>query len=236
MNTVRKSNLGMAGLVCSELLLVADSCDLSQDNVQPDPVAYVSLYQASPNAPDLSIEVDGRQLNTYPFNYADYTGYLRFYIGSRNLKFGPFGANNAVIDTTVTLENLNVYSIFLADNYEDVTLLILNDSTDDPAAGKAMIRFVNVSPDAPDVDLKVKDEASSLITGISFKESSEFIELDPNLYDFQVTTGNNGNNNVILEVPDIIVQEGFFYTILLRGYDTPPAGSTNVLSGEVIVN
>src|SRR5688572_26090583 len=97
---------GIAGIVACSSLVFIMGCDPSDgEDIQPSPIAYVSLYNASPDAPDLNIVVDSRQINTYPFEYSDHTGYLRFYIGDRNLKFGPFGASNAVVDTTVTLEN-----------------------------------------------------------------------------------------------------------------------------------
>ena len=219
---------------CASLVFIA-SCDQDEDeNVQPDPVSYVSLYNASPDAPDLNILVDNRQLNTYPFEYSDHTGYLRFYTGNRNLKFGPFGASNSVVDTTVTLENEKAYSIFVVDDFNEASLLILNDNSDEPAAGKAKIRFVNLSPDGGAVQLKVKGESTFLTDGEDFKEATEFFEVDAKTFDFEVVAA--GNADAKLQLPAIVVQEGWFYTILVRGYETPPAGNTNVLSAEVLVN
>ena len=227
-----------AGIVwlfaCASLVFIA-SCDPDEDeNVQPDPVSYVSLYNASPDAPDLNILVDNRQLNTYPFEYSDHTGYLRFYTGNRNLKFGPFGASNSVVDTTVTLENEKAYSIFVVDDFNEASLLMLNDNSDEPAAGKAKIRFVNLSPDGGAVQLKVKGESTSLTDVKGFKEATEFFEVGANTFDFEVVAA--GNADAKLQLPAIVVQEGWFYTILIRGYETPPAGNTNVLSAEVLVN
>lgn len=230
----RMFRAGLAGmLACASLVFLA-SCDNDDDaDVQPDPVSYVSLYNASPDAPDLNILVDDRQINTYPFEYSDYTGYLRFFIGDRNLKFGPFGASNTVVDTTITLENEKAYSIFVVDEYNSASLLVLNDNADKPASGKAKIRFVNLSPDGGAVSLQVKDESTPLTEVQGFKEATDFFEVDAKSFDFEVVADNGDPK---LQIPGIVFQDGWFYTIVVKGYNTPPAGNTNVLSAEVLVN
>lgn len=226
---------GMTGILTCASLVFIMSCDPDDsEDIQPSPVSYVSLYNASPDAPDLNIVVDNRQINTYPFEYSDHTGYLRFYIGDRNLKFGPFGASNIVVDTTVTLENEKAYSIFVVDDFTEASLLILNDNSDAPTSGKAKIRFVNLSPDGGAVQLKVKDDPTSLTEDEGFKEATEFFEVDAKTFDFEVVSGGNGVSQ--LHIPGVELQEGWFYTIVVKGYASPPTGNTNVLSAEVLVN
>jgi len=226
---------GMAGILACTSLVFTMSCDPDDgEDIQPSPLSYVSLYNASPDAPDLNILVDNRQINTYPFEYSDHTGYLRFYTGDRNLKFGPYGASNAVVDTTVTLENEKAYSIFFVDDFTEASLLILNDNSEEPASGKAKIRFVNLSPDGGSIALKMKGESTTLTEDEDFKEATEFFEVDAKAFDFEVVSADNGDVN--LQIPDIELQEGWFYTILVKGYTTPPVGNTNVLSAEVLVN
>ncbi|HMG91478.1 MAG TPA: DUF4397 domain-containing protein [Chryseolinea sp.] len=226
---------GMALLwACASLVFII-GCDPDGDeNVQPSPVSYVSLYNASPNAPELDIVVDDRQINTYPFEYSDHTGYLTFYTGDRNLKFGPFGASNIVVDTTVTLEDEKTYSIFVVDEFTNASLLILNDNSEAPASGKAKVRFINLSPDGEAVLLRVKGESTSLTEEESFKEATDFFEVDAKTFDFEVISASNSEAK--LQIPSVELQEGWFYTILVRGYTTPPAGNTNLLSADVLVN
>jgi hypothetical protein len=45
-----------------------------------------------------------------------------------------------------------------------------------------------------------------------------------------------GSTTLKLQMPGIEIQEGWFYTILIRGYTTPPMGNMNVLSVEVMIN
>lgn len=238
MDNVKKLDMSKMALVvlCTVSLLMAlSSCDDDDDNnVQPVEVAYVSLYNASPNSPDLDIVVDNRLINLYPLEYTDHTGYLRFFTGERNLQFSPYSANNVIVDTVFTLEPNNAYSIFIADTYQSAEALLLEDNTGTPAEGNAKIRFVNLSPDAPDVNLSADGEQESFFNDISFKESTEFKEVEADAYDFQIMS--TDQEQVLLDVPDISLQPGWYYTMLVRGYQSPPSGNQNVLSAEVIVN
>lgn len=209
-------------------LLFLGGCKLDDKNVQPSvPVSYVALYNASPDAPALNVNVDNRQINAQPFDYADYTGYLQFYTGKRHFTFGPANADNVAVDTTVTFVENKVYSVFVIDNYNRAKLLVLNDSAAAPGSGKAVIRLVNLSPDAGTVHLSVKGE-SELGTGEAFKGASSYVEVDAGSKTLAIT-----GVGVSLEVPADI-KSGGFYSIVVRGYKTPPAGSKSVLSAQVL--
>lgn len=222
----RLFRVGGSLLVLASMLFLG-SCKVD-DNVQPAiPVSYVALYNASPDAPALDVDVDNRRINAQPFNYADYTGYLQFYTGKRHFTVTPAGANNIAVDTTVTFVENNVYSVFVADNYNRASLLILNDSADAPATGKAAVRLINLSPDAGTVHLSVKGQ-SELGTGQAFKGASSFLTVDAGSKAFVIT-----GDGVSLEVP-VDVQDGRFYSLVVRGYKAPPTGNTSVLSAQVL--
>jgi hypothetical protein len=234
MNKRRMIRAAAGLLACAALVGMVGCLDNDNGDVQPEQVAFVSLYHASPDAPDLSIIVDDNQINTNPFDYSEYTGYLRFFTGDRELKFGPFGANNVTLDSTVTLEQGNAYSVFIVDEYDDASLLILNDNSDQAADGKAKVRFLNLSPDSEEIALRANDENDPLTPTQSFKEPADFVEVDAKAYNFQITSPDG--SETILSVPDINLRPGWFYTIVVRGYLTPPGGNTNVISAEVVVN
>lgn len=227
--------VGMACvIVCASLVLASCDLDNDADGMQPVPVAYVSLYNASPNAPALDVVVDNRQITTSPFEYADRTAYLRFYTGARNIKLTPRGASSVAVDTTVTLEADRAYSLFVADEYDKASLLVFTDTAAAPAAGKALVRVINLSPDAPAISLGEKDATSDIATDVDFKQGSAFTPVDAKTYDLEITSADGDAANVTLDLPDIEFREGAVYTVVVRGYSTPPSGNSNVLSAEVI--
>lgn len=214
------------------IVLLASCLDDDDDFVaQPTEIAYVSIYHAAPDAPELDIVVDGRVINNNPFEYSSYSGYLNFYTGSRKITFNAVNADNALVDTTFNFENGKVYSLFAVNTLPDVKALLVADSAASPATGKAMVRFVNLSPDASAFDISV-DDSTPLFSGQSFKQATPFTEIDADTYTFDVK--NAGSADAVISAKDVEILPGRYYTIVTRGFVTPPAGNDHVLSVEVL--
>jgi hypothetical protein len=199
---------------------------------QPAEVAYVSIYNAVPDAPELDIVVDNRVINANPFDYASYSGYLNFYTGNRSIKFNAVNANNALIDTTFNFQDGKAYSLFAINRLSDIEALLVIDSAGVPAQGSAMVRFVHLSPDAPAFNVSIAGDSVNLFNEKSFKDATQFSELQGGTYSFEVTGA--GDQNVDLLANDVTIRPGRYYTIVVRGFANPPQGNTNTLSLEVL--
>jgi hypothetical protein len=55
-----------------------------------------------------------------------------------------------------------------------------------PAPGKAMVRVVHGSADAPAVDVYVKGVATPVVTNIAYGQTSGWLEVDPGAYEFEL--------------------------------------------------
>ena len=217
------------------LLVILVSCDPDDDDFVNRPVdlAYVSIYHAAPNAPALDIAVDGRLISHDPLEYTAYSGYLNFFTGNREIKFHSANANSAVIDTTFNFEDGKAYSLFAINTASGVEALLVLDSAAAPASGKAMVRFINLAPDAPAFDLTSgSDGGSMLFSGNGFKGATAFQEVAADTYTFQVR--NAGASDALISAEDVEILPGRFYTIITRGFVNPPNGNTNILSVEVL--
>ena len=227
---VRWGTLGALALTA----ILFTSCDMDDDNnVQPIPLSYVSIYNAIPDSPELDVTVDSRLINPRAFRFGDNTYYQNFYTGERKFEISPYGANNVIADTTISLVEGNAYSIFMANEYSNAKLLVTNDSAAFSEQGKAKVRLINLSPDASPVSLKLNDGTNILIENQAFMNASLFVELDPNNYDFEIISS-DGEEPIL--IPDIDLQSGAVHTIVVRGFRSPPAGNTNVISAEVVRN
>lgn len=133
---------------------------------------------------------------------------MRFFTGERNIKFRPFSASNTIVDTVFNLEPNDAYSIFITDTYESAEALLLRDNTSAPAEGNAKVRFINLSPDAPGVNLKADGEVESLFGDITFQESTEFKEVEADAYDFTVMSATG--EQVLLDIPNVRLQPGWY--------------------------
>jgi Domain of unknown function (DUF4397) len=224
----------MVSVVCfaSLVLLMASCLDEDDQANEPIPVAYVSIYHGSPNAPELDVFVDDRQVNRLEFT--DYTGYLNFYTGDRHFEINPFNASNALIDTTVTFTDGAFYSIFIVNNLSNVEALTVRDSASAPSSGKVKIRFINLSPDAGAFDVTATEGSAPLFAGQAFKQPSNFVEIDAAESSFVLKPAEGSDE--LVSVSDVELQPGKFYTIIARGFATPPSGNNNELSLEIITN
>lgn len=213
------------------LVLLTSCLDDDETPVTPVPLGYVSIYHAAPDAPALDIIVDDNTINNQPFDYTDHSGYLNFRTGDRNLKFSSTNAANALVDSTISVAEGKAYSVFVINTLPSLEILVVEDSSATPASGKAMIRFVHLSPDAPDM-VVVGEDGSSVFEGTSFKEATAFKEVDAKNYSFDIKAA--ASDDVLLSADNINLQAGGYYTIITRGFVTPPGGNTNVLSVEIL--
>lgn len=213
-------------------------CDTDDEDVAPLPeISYVGLYHASPDAPSLDILMENGRINYYPLRYADYTNYLNFYAGERTMRVSPVSASNVVVDTTFTFETGEAYSLFYVNEYDNIQAMLVEDEEVAPAPGEAAVRFVHLSPDAPEVNVIRSEENEGetlLVEDQGYLGASSFVTVASGLQSYQVNLAATGEE--ALSIPDLNLRSGGVYTIVARGYASPPAGNTNNLSADILVN
>ncbi|MFP3491116.1 DUF4397 domain-containing protein, partial [Staphylococcus sp. SIMBA_130] len=69
------------------------------------------------------------------------------------------------------------YSAAAVGKLDSISLWALNDDME-ASEGKAKVRVVHASPDAPNVDIAVKD-GDVLFSDVAFKSTSDYAEVDP---------------------------------------------------------
>lgn len=216
------------------LAVMLSGCDLDDSsNVQPVPVSYVAVYNAIPDAPELDLTVDNRLFMPRAFRFGDNTYYQNFYTGERNFQVTPYGASNVIADTTLTLADGGAYSLFFADEYSKAKILVTNDSAALAEEGKVKVRLINLSPDASPVSLRLRDDANALVENKAFTQASAFVVMEPKSYDFEIVSS-TGEAPIVVQ--DVDLQAGDVRTLVVRGYRNPPAGNTNGISVEIVVN
>jgi LPXTG-motif cell wall-anchored protein len=97
----------------------------------------------------------------------------------------------------------------------DIEPLVLIDNNSTPEAGKAHVRFVHASPDAPAVDIAVADGGPVLFSNVEFKGVGDYLPVDAGTYDLEVRIA--GTETVALEVPGVALADRTVYTIFAMG-------------------
>ncbi len=194
--------------------------------------ASVRVLHASPDAPAVDVWVDGSKvLTNVPFK--GISGYLPLPAGAHQVKVVATGTTSpAVIDAGVTVEAGKAYTIAAAGKLVSVAPQVF---VDDPMAttGKAMIRVIHLSPDAPAVDVAVKGQAPSaaLVKNLVFPKASDYAAVAPATYDLEVRLA--GTTTVALPLNGVALAGATNYTVFAVGLaaaGTPAAQALSVVT------
>jgi hypothetical protein len=218
--------LGLAALIP-----FAAGCSKDDDNpMAPVLTSSVMAVHASPDAPAVDLLVDNAVAGTnlaFPNN----TGYLTVNAGLRSIKVNAAGTATTVIDADLDFPAGTSTTVFAVDSLSKISAVVLSDDLTAPASGKAHVRFVHLSPDAPAVDVGVQGGAV-VFGNKAFKEFTAFTPLDAGTYDLEVRLA--GTSTVVLPLPGISLTAGKIYTVFARGF-VGGAGA-QALGAQIIVN
>jgi len=214
------------------LPLAITSCSDDDNNpVAPKATANVMVVHASPNAPAVDLLVDNSVAGSglaFPNN----TAYLSVDAGTRNVKVNVSGTTTTVINADLSLTANTNYTVFAVDSVSKISTVVLTDNLASPAAGKAHVRFVHLSPNAPAVNITLTN-GTIVFGNKAFKQATEFTPLDAATYDLQVRDAAT-NNTVVLNLPGIALTNGKIYTVFAKGF-LDGAGA-QALGAQMIVN
>jgi len=211
--------------------IVLNGCSKDDDPVAAAPSpAYVMVVHASPDAPGVDLLVDNAVAGTN-LTFPNNTGYVQVSAGIRNVKVNVTGTSTTVIEATVPIAEGARYSAFATDSVANIAPLLLVDTLTTPAAGKAHVRFIHLSPNAPAVDITLTN-GTVVFGNKTFKEYTSFTPLDAGTYTLEVRVA--GTSTVVLTLPPLTLTAGKIYTVFARGF--VGGSGAQALGAEVITN
>lgn len=161
--------------------------------------------------------------------YSNITPYRDISYGYRQLGFIMPGDNNFLVSFNNYFKSGAKYSIFIADtiSHGQLRYVLLQDNIDPSDSTKTQIRFINLSPDAPAMDVWVFPNAGTygyklfsnrpypVFDYSSIPESQVFSSIDAGPYYFVATIA--GTYNVLLQGGLILPGRGVV-TIYAKGF------------------
>ncbi|MDN5287227.1 MAG: hypothetical protein JWR38_3501 [Mucilaginibacter sp.] len=206
----------MFGMMCL-LAGLLSSCLKNHDNqyIEPQPAALLSVINASPGSQSVDFQLDKNLVNNAPIRYGHDLDYIRAKPGKRNAVFSVSGSPQIIKSDTINLEVKKFYSIYLSNIPSKPDIVLLTDSITRPDAGKATIRFVNLSPDVAPVDLGIKDGAV-IASNKAYKGYTVFAPISANTtYTLEIRKA--GTTTVLVSLANVSLREGSVYTVWLHG-------------------
>lgn len=177
--------------------------------------AYLSVVNVSPTLGTYNFYLDGTKLNTAAVPFGGTTAYVNYTVGTHIAKFTTESASESLLTKTISLDGGGVYSLYLIERPAQLDALLLPDVMTVASTDQAFIRFVNLSPDAPALDLKISGATDKLVSGKSYKAASDFQAISPNTYAFDIKESSTGNVKTTLSA--VTLTAGKYYTVISRG-------------------
>ncbi|WOO35864.1 DUF4397 domain-containing protein [Anaerocolumna sp. AGMB13020] len=175
---------------------------------------YVRVIHTVPDAPNVDVYADDK-LIIRNLAYGNYTDYLSIPEGTYKISLYVAGTRNSpVLANMLTVNKNSILTVAAVGKLSDIGLLAITDSNERRKPGKALIRFLHLSPNAPAVDITLPD-GTVVFSNVAFKHITPYIDVPPMNYTLQVRVA--GTSNVVLTVPDVNLFADEYYTVYAIG-------------------
>lgn len=191
------------------------SCLNNDDSQISTPVneGYVSFYNVSPDSNGLNFYNDDRVVNATPVNFPQFLNYLGIEEGVRKI---TVNSSNNVLDTlSLNVIKNKFYSVFATNEFNNLELTMYEDALLTPSNGKIGFRFIHLSPDTPQITVKIEDQVDSV--GIfNYRQALAFKEVNP-INNKNIYLINTATQDTLIS-RTVNLTSGKLYTILGLGF------------------
>ncbi len=173
----------------------------------------VRVGHCSPDAPNVDVHVDGSPAFEN-VAFRDVSDYAELPAGSHHVEVRPAAGGDPVITADLDLAEDTNYTVLATGALADIEPTVMEDDPGEVPSGKAHVRLIHASPDAPAVDVRVAD-GPRLFSGIDFRTASGYEQVDAGTYDIEVLP--TGTDDIALSVDGIGFDGGTAYSAMAVG-------------------
>jgi len=196
-------------------------------------ISYLRVINASPSLATYNAYFNGSMVNSAALPFGGSAAYLSYAAGAYSLKFTTASSAESLLTKTVTLNASTYYSAYLINKPAALDVYTISDDLSIPSTDKAYIRFINLSPDAPALDLAKTSATTMLVTNKAYKSTSGFIAVDAGTYTLDAKETSSGT--VKATSASTSFTAGYHYDIICGGLVTPANETERPLSLQVIL-
>lgn len=212
------------------IVVALSSCKKEEETV-PDG-SYIRFINASPTLGTYNVFLNDRMVNTAALPFGGTVSYAAYIFGNHTVKYTTSSNVQSVLTKQIVLTGNQIHSAYLIDKDAKLDLLLVVDDASVTSTTKAFVKFINLSPDAPALNLDIKSGVN-LIKDKTYKTGSAFIQVDPKTYDFDIKDAATGLVKTTLTGVEMVA--GRYYTIISRGM-LSPGTNDQPLSAQSIIN
>jgi Domain of unknown function (DUF4397) len=123
------------------------------------------FVQASPDAPQLNLLVDGNSVVT-TLSYSNATGYFSVAAGSRHVQLVPVNGGSPILDTAVSVTSSGYETLIMTGPAASIHSMLLTDSGTTSTTGDQSVRVVEAAAAIAAADVYIVPAGTS-IAGVS---------------------------------------------------------------------
>ena len=124
--------------------------------------AQLRFLQASPNAPQVNVLIDGASVATNLI-YSGATPYIPVKPGSRHVQVVPVSGSSPILDQTVSLASTTNQTLLLTGPAASIQSVALTDGGTTTTTGDGNVRVVNASGSMGAADVYIVSAGSSIV-------------------------------------------------------------------------
>lgn len=206
------------------------------DDDQPTPVenqSALAVVHASPGSAELILKADGTKAHQSALTFGTIIPYSAIISKAYEFSITKKDADPVLLKSKLELKANKNYSLYIADLPEKVAFVLTEDNLAAPAADKANVRFINLSPDAGALDLGINGVATNLFNKTAFKESTSFAAVTPGA-ELTFEIKENTKTEVLAKLEKVKIEKGKIYTIWANGLKS--AADNTKLAVKLITN
>lgn len=192
--------------------------------------SYMTIINASPSPATYNVYLNNSKVSNAALPFGGTIPYAQILSNTYDLKFTSAGSAESLLSKNIILAEYTNYSYFLIGVTGQLDLISFKDNLS-VRSEKASLRFINLSPDAPSLDLAIKDK-SNIVSNQTYKQANEFLQIEPGTFDLDIKEKSTGSVKTTLNVT---LAAGRYYTIFVKGM-VNPSGVQQTLAAQLITN
>lgn len=209
-----KQKILKVGLIGLGVFTLSSCLKDSGDNFTPN-YSALSIINASPGLQPFDFVIDNQIVNQGAFDFTERLPYVNIYSGNRKIGIYKDQTADSLKTGVIKAEPNKVYSVYVIGQPSSLEFLTIRDSTGAPAVGKAQIRFLNLSVNAPALKLNYGVD-STLFNSINYKNRSNFVEI-PGGKSYNFTIKSDDANGKTAGSNNVLIESGKIYTVWASG-------------------
>jgi hypothetical protein len=216
--TLRSKNTGrFAALVLLSLAALSLNSCAKKEEAAPK-VSGLSVINASPTLATYNIYLNDAKVNTAALPFLGRISYFQISPGANSIKFTTASSTESQFTNAITLEQDKAYSYFLINKASSLDGLMITDDLNTTNSDKALVRFINLVPDAGSLAL-AQTGSSELVSAQAYKAYSTFAPVDAKTYSLDLKDPATGS--VVKTLGSVVLSAGSVYTIMAAGVLSP---------------